>query len=111
MNITMEALSKAVQTQTFLLLLAGSIMVVTLWVSKKARTVTETEISLGKQDEGPERFESIWLSRKIVTFFYHFFQLAYAPWCPPLCDVPLPPGSPPPPPTMPGLPEKNLPLT
>jgi hypothetical protein len=74
MNITMEALSKAVQTQTFLLLLAGSIMVVTLWVSKKARTVTETEISLGKQDEGPERFESIWLSRKIVTFFYHFFS-------------------------------------
>jgi phosphate/sulfate permease len=74
MNITMGALSKAVQTQTLLLLLAGGVMVVTLWVSKKARTVTETEISLGKQDEGPERFESIWLSRKIVTFFYHFFS-------------------------------------
>ncbi|MFO7911484.1 MAG: inorganic phosphate transporter, partial [Desulfotignum sp.] len=74
MNISMDALSKAVQTQTFLLLLAGSIMVTTLWVSKKARTVTETEISLGKQDEGPERFESIWLSRKIVSVFYHFFS-------------------------------------
>ncbi len=74
MTVTMEALSKAVQTQTFLLLMAGSIMVVTLWVSKKARTVTETEISLGKQDEGPERFESIWLSRKIVTLFYHIFS-------------------------------------
>ena len=74
LNITMEALSKAVQTQTGLLLLAGSIMVVTLWVSKKARTVTETEISLGKQDEGPERFESIWLSRKIVALFYHIFS-------------------------------------
>lgn len=74
MNISMDALSKAVQTQTFLLLLAGVIMVVTLWVSKKARTVTETEISLGKQDEGPERFESIWLSRKIVSVFYHFFS-------------------------------------
>ncbi len=35
MTVTMEALSKAVQTQTFLLLMAGSIMVVTLWVSKK----------------------------------------------------------------------------
>jgi phosphate/sulfate permease len=74
MNVTMGALSKAVQTPTFLLLLAGGIMVVTLWVSKKARTVTETEISLGKQDEGPERFESIWLSRKIVTLFYHIFS-------------------------------------
>jgi Ca2+/Na+ antiporter len=74
MTVTMEALSKAVQTQTFLLLLAGSIMVVTLWVSKKAKTVTETEISLGKQDEGPERFESIWLSRKIVALFYHIFS-------------------------------------
>ena len=73
MNITMEALNRSVQTQTFIMLLAGSIMVITLWVSKKARTVTETEISLGKQDEGPERFESIWLSRKIVTFFYHIF--------------------------------------
>ncbi len=73
MNISMAALTKAVQTQTFIMLLAGSIMVITLWVSKKARTVTETEISLGKQDEGPERFESIWLSRKIVTFFYHIF--------------------------------------
>jgi phosphate/sulfate permease len=74
MNVTMEALTKSVQTQTGLLLLAGSIMVATLWVSKKARTVTETEISLGKQDEGPERFESIWLSRKIVTLFYHVFS-------------------------------------
>ncbi|MCF8125495.1 MAG: inorganic phosphate transporter, partial [Desulfotignum sp.] len=73
MNISMEALTRAVQTQTFIMLLAGSVMVITLWVSKKARTVTETEISLGKQDEGPERFESIWISRKIVTFFYHFF--------------------------------------
>ncbi len=73
MHISMAALSQAVQTQTFIMLLAGSVMVITLWVSKKARTVTETEISLGKQDEGPERFESIWLSRKIVTFFYHFF--------------------------------------
>jgi phosphate/sulfate permease len=74
MTVTMEALSKAVQTQSALLLLAGSIMVATLWVSKKARTVTETEISLGKQDEGPERFESIWVSRKIVTLFYHVFS-------------------------------------
>ena len=67
LNITMVALSKKVQSNTLLLLLAGSIMVVTLWFSKKARSVTETEISLGQQEESIERFESIWLSRSIVS--------------------------------------------
>lgn len=75
LNITMGALSKKVQSQTFIMLLAGTIMVVTLWVSKKARTVTETEISLGQQDEGTEKFESIWLSRKIVNLFDTLFSI------------------------------------
>ena len=66
LNITMEALSAKVQSPTSLLLLAGIIMVLTLWLSKKARTVTQTEISLGQQNEGIERFESIWISRGIV---------------------------------------------
>ncbi len=66
LNVLMVALSKPVKSNTFLLLIAGGIMVVTLWVSRKARSVTETEISLGQQDEGLERFESIWLSRTIV---------------------------------------------
>jgi hypothetical protein len=74
LNITMEALSKKVQSQTFIMLLAGTIMVITLWVSKKARTVTETEISLGQQDEGMERFESVWLSRRIVNLFDGLFS-------------------------------------
>ena len=73
LNITMSALSKKVQSQTGLLLLAGAIMVITLWLSKKARTVTETEISLGQQEEGTERFESIWLSRTIVRMADSFF--------------------------------------
>jgi phosphate/sulfate permease len=63
---TMGALSAKVPSQTALLLLAGAIMVITLWVSKKARSVSETEIRLGQQEEGTERFESIWLSRSIV---------------------------------------------
>ena len=73
LNITMSALSKKVQSQTGLLLLAGAIMVITLWLSKKARTVTETEIRLGQQEEGTERFESIWLSRTIVRMTDSFF--------------------------------------
>ena len=67
LNITMVALSKKVHSHTALLLIAGAIMVLTMWFSKKARTVTETEISLGQQEEGTERFESIWLSRSIVS--------------------------------------------
>ena len=66
LTITMEALGAKVQSPTSLLLLAGVIMVLTLWLSKKARTVTQTEISLGQQEEGVERFESIWISRSIV---------------------------------------------
>ena len=73
LNIAMSALSKKVQSQTGLLLLAGTIMVITLWSSKKARTVTETEIRLGQQEEGTERFESIWLSRTIVRMADSFF--------------------------------------
>ncbi|RJP92332.1 MAG: inorganic phosphate transporter [Desulfobacteraceae bacterium] len=67
LTITMGALSEKVQSQTLLLLIAGAIMVFTLWLSKKAKTVTETEISLSQQEEGTERFESIWLSRIIVN--------------------------------------------
>ena len=66
LSITMEALDKKVPTETPLLLLAGLIMAVTLWVSRKARTVTETELSLGQQEEGIERFESSMLARGVV---------------------------------------------
>ena len=76
LGITMAALSKKVQSHTFLMLLAGAIMVITLWMSKKARTVTETEISLGQQDEGAERFESVWLSRRIVNMVDSVFSSA-----------------------------------
>ena len=75
LNVTMAALSKKVQSQTFVMLIAGAIMVITLWTSKKAKTVTETEINLGQQDEGAEKFESIWLSRKIVNLFDSLFGM------------------------------------
>ena len=58
LNATMDALGGKVQSETLYLLIAGAVMVVTLWLSKKARTVTETEISLGQQDVGQERFGS-----------------------------------------------------
>jgi phosphate/sulfate permease len=66
LTVTMDGLAKSVQTNTFFLLAAGGIMVATLWVSRKARTVTRTEVNLGRQGEGFERFDSSQLSRIIV---------------------------------------------
>jgi phosphate/sulfate permease len=66
LGATMEALQQPVRSNTVFLLIAGIIMVVTLWVSRKARSVTKTEVSLGRQDEGYERFESTVLSRAVV---------------------------------------------
>lgn len=65
-TFNMGFLKNAVPTQTYLLLIAGLVMVLTLWFSKKARTVTETSVNLSRQAEGQERFEPNRLSRGIV---------------------------------------------
>lgn len=62
----MTALSNPVKTPTSFLLLAGLIMVIALWASKKARSVTATTVDLGRQEEGYERFESSAVARGIV---------------------------------------------
>lgn len=62
----MNQLGEKVQTPFIFLLLAGLIMVVTLWFSGKSRKVTETEVNLGRQDAGEERFSPNFLSRFIV---------------------------------------------
>jgi hypothetical protein len=62
----MTSLSGQIQTPTYMLLLAGLIMVIALYKSKKARSVTATEINLSRQDEGYERFESSMLARSLV---------------------------------------------
>ena len=65
---TMEGLSAAVQTPTLLLLLSGIVMVITLWFSSKAQSVVKTSVDLSRQDEGTERFEPNYLSRRIVRY-------------------------------------------
>ena len=75
LTTTMGVLSQKVHTETAFLLAAGLVMVLTLWFSKKARSVTETEVSLGQQEEGHERFESIFLSRAIVRLVLHCSEL------------------------------------
>lgn len=68
-KFSMEVLAGKVPTPTIFLLLAGVVMVFTLWFSKKARTVAATEVNLARQDHGYERFEPNPLSRVIVRFF------------------------------------------
>lgn len=58
--------SNDVVVPTYMLLAAGAIMALTLWFSSKARRVTETEVKLGSQHEGDERFQPNAVSRQIV---------------------------------------------
>lgn len=63
----MTALAGKVATPYILLIAAGVIMTLTLWLSKKARSVTETEVNLGAQSEISERFKPNIVSRLIVN--------------------------------------------
>ncbi len=62
----MGSLMKPIATPTYLLLLAGVVMSLTLIYSRKARTVVNTSVDLSRQEEGTERFGSTALSRNIV---------------------------------------------
>ncbi|MDC1265265.1 inorganic phosphate transporter [Flavobacteriaceae bacterium] len=63
---SMEVLDKKVPAEPILLFIAGGIMVITLWFSKKAKTVAETEIGLSRQGETHEKFQPNRLSRGVV---------------------------------------------
>lgn len=65
-EFNMAVLSEKFATPTWMLLVAGAVMIITLWTNAKSRKVTETEVSLGRQDEGDEKFKSNWVSRLLV---------------------------------------------
>ncbi len=65
----MTALSEQVPTPTYLLMIAGAIMVVTLWKSKKAQTVTATEVNLSSQVSTTEKFKAHLLAELTVKTF------------------------------------------
>ena len=67
---SMEVLDKKVPAEPILLFLAGGVMVLTLWFSKKAKTVSETEISLSRQLDTHEKFNPNFLSRAIVSMSF-----------------------------------------
>ncbi|WP_457615861.1 inorganic phosphate transporter [Lutibacter sp.] len=62
----MDGLANKVPSNPLLLLIAGGIMVVTLWFSKKAKAVIETGINLSRQGDGHEKFQSNAASRTVV---------------------------------------------
>jgi phosphate/sulfate permease len=72
---SMEVLDKKVPAEPLLLFIAGGIMVITLWFSKKAKTVAETEIGLSRQNDTHEKFTPNILSRSLV---HGFFELSSA---------------------------------
>lgn len=59
----------------YMLLISGLIMGLTIWFSAKAKKVTETEVSLGRQDEGDERFKPNAVSRSIVNSSLTFSKI------------------------------------
>lgn len=55
---------------------SGIVMILTLFYSRKARSVTETEVYLGRQHAGQEHFEPSQLSRILVRQFLRFYGKA-----------------------------------
>jgi phosphate/sulfate permease len=64
----MSGLAGKVPTPTLFLILAGLVMVVTLYTSKKAKSVVQTSLDLSRQTEGEERFKSTWVSKLLVRY-------------------------------------------
>ncbi len=65
-EFNMSILHEKIATPTWILFIAGIVMVVTLWTNAKSRKVTDTEVSLGRQEEGDEKFKPNFVSRTLV---------------------------------------------
>lgn len=62
----MGALNAPAKTPFFYLFIAGVIMIIALFTSKKAHNVIKTSVDLSRQDEGEEMFGSSAVARSIV---------------------------------------------
>jgi len=65
-TMLMGALAEDIPANMTFLLIAGLIMLVTLWTSKKAMHVSQTELKLASQDEGSTQANSSIFSRTVV---------------------------------------------
>lgn len=96
--MTMGELARPVVANPLYLLVAGLVMVGALCFSKKARTVTETEVNLARQNGGVERFGSSPPARFLVRYTLAFIRFVVRITPKPLARLigkrfePLPPG-------------------
>lgn len=65
-TFSMAGLAEKAEIPLLFLFIAGAIMIVTIWTNKKLRSVLNTAIDLGRQDEGKERFHSSPISRGVL---------------------------------------------
>ncbi len=71
-EFSMEMLAGEVSTPTYMLLIAGLVMIITLITSKKAQSVINTEVNLSRQNDGIERFGSSLIARLMVRGSINF---------------------------------------
>ena len=62
----MSVLAEKVPSNDLFLLIAGAIMVLTIWFSSKAKEVIKTGVDLSRQDEGTEKFKANNTARFVV---------------------------------------------
>ncbi len=65
-EFSMSSLGEKASAPTVFLLIAGLVMVMTLWFSSKAKNVVKTSLDLASQGETKERFQPNFLSRTFV---------------------------------------------
>ena len=65
-QMLMEPLMNPAKVNFWIMVSAGLAMILTLYFSRKAMKVTETELSLSNQHEGDEKFGSSFISRGLV---------------------------------------------
>ncbi|NUM69774.1 MAG: inorganic phosphate transporter [Ignavibacteriaceae bacterium] len=71
----MGGLNNPFQANLFILIGAGLIMVGTLWLNKKASTVTKTEVGLASQASKKEKFKKSFLSKAVVDMWSFFLNI------------------------------------
>lgn len=73
-GISMQALNDPYRANTLILLAAGLIMVVVLYVSKKSKTVIKLAVGLSSQEDEVERFQSFGAARGLVRSVINTFD-------------------------------------
>lgn len=76
-NLSLNFLNHSFKTPYLLLLLSGIVMFCTLFISKKLKNVISTEVNLGRQNLGYEKFESSRASRFIIKLIIYLKKALY----------------------------------